>query len=349
MTTRDIRELEGLSLADRYTLRAVIGDGGMGQVYRGVHRRTRGAVAVKVMDARAVDDAALARFRREAEITAALTHPNTVRLLDFGVDDDLHYIVLEHVDGRDLSRYVRPGGQQQGFVAHTMYQVASSLAEAHAQGVVHRDVKPSNIRVRDHVGLPAFATVIDWGIARAAHDAGTGTSGVLGTLGYIAPEQIREDGRVDARSDVYALGCVAYELLAGRLPFDGLTHRTDTVTALQAHLNGAATPLRQARPSVLPELARLVMRMIDRDPARRPQSAQQLVDPLDAIKGELGAPSYHGVRLANVSRAPSEAPRSITGAYSAPVPAAPLAAGDAKTMDLATPEAIVLTEEEKKA
>ncbi len=347
MTERDVRRLEGRSLAKRFRLSALIGDGGMGQVYRGEHHRTRGAVAVKVMDARSVDGEALTRFHREAEITAALTHPNTVRLLDFGVDDDLHYIVLEYVEGRDLSRYVRAGGQQQGFVAHTMYQVASSLAEAHAQGIVHRDVKPSNVRIRNHAGLPGFATVIDWGIAHEVGGAGSDTPGVLGTLGYIAPEQIEHGGRVDARSDVFALGCVAYELLAGRLPFDGVTHETDSVTALQAHLHAAPTLLRLARPNVLPQFARLVMRMLARDPSERPQTAQHLIDPLDAIKGELGAPSYHGMRLAAASRPPSEAPRSVTAAYSAPVPAAPHTRGDAKTVDLETPEPIVLTEEKK--
>ncbi len=287
MTERKISQLAGKVLANRYELVKVIGDGGMGRVYRGVQLSTGGRVAIKIMDAWDHDAATVKRFRYEATTTASLSHPNTVRILDFGSDDDLFFLVMEYLPGTDLTRYLRREGQSDPFVAHVLLQTACSLAEAHSRGVVHRDIKPNNIMLLHHAGLPSFVKVIDFGIARAIGGPGNGTVGVLGTMGYIAPEQMKDGVQLDARTDLYSLGCVAYELLSGRLPFDGITHNSPPMDVLEAHLRGNPTPLSEAKPGVHPGLAELIMSMIRKRPDDRPPAAGELIDPLYALRREL--------------------------------------------------------------
>lgn len=287
MTERKISQLAGKVLAGRYELVKVIGDGGMGRVYRGVQLSTGGRVAIKIMDAWDHDASTVKRFRYEAETTASLSHPNTVRILDFGSDDDLFFLVMEYLPGTDLTRYLRREGQSDPFVAHVLLQTACSLAEAHSRGVVHRDIKPNNIMLLHHAGLPSFVKVIDFGIARAIGGPGNGTVGVLGTMGYIAPEQMKDGVQLDARTDLYSLGCVAYELLSGRLPFDGITHNSPPMDVLEAHLRGNPTPLSKAKPGVHPGLEELIMSMIRKRPDDRPPAAGELIDPLYALRREL--------------------------------------------------------------
>lgn len=287
MTERKISQLAGKVLAGRYELVKVIGDGGMGRVYRGVQLSTGGRVAIKIMDAWDHDAATVKRFRYEAETTASLSHPNTVRILDFGSDDDLFFLVMEYLPGTDLTRYLRREGQSDPFVAHVLLQTACSLAEAHSRGVVHRDIKPNNIMLLHHAGLPSFVKVIDFGIARAIGGPGNGTVGVLGTMGYIAPEQMKDGVQLDARTDLYSLGCVAYELLSGRLPFDGITHNSPPMDVLEAHLRGNPTPLSKARPGVNPRLAELIMGLIRKRPDDRPPAAGELIEPLYELRREL--------------------------------------------------------------
>jgi len=303
---RDVRSLAGTVLARRYQLLELIGDGGMGKVYRAAHLSTGGMVALKVMDAWDSDDATVARFRHEAETTALLTHPNTVRLIDFGYDDDLYYLVVEYVPGQDLNHYLRPGGQDQHFAVHVLYQTVASLAEAHGRGLVHRDIKPSNIRIQDHPGHPCFVRLIDWGIARTVEGLGHGTLGVIGTLGYIAPEQIRDGGVIDARTDLYALGCLAYELISGRLPFEGVSHTSAPMRILQAHLNSAPTPLHLVRAGIHPELASGVMALLQNTPEKRPRSALDVLSRLDGVRADLEGRSFGG--LPPPSRPPGTLP-----------------------------------------
>ena len=283
----DKRSLEGQLLADRYQLVRLMGSGGMGEVYRAKQISTGGRVAIKVMDASNRDAASLNRFRYEAETTARLSHPNTVRILDFGADKGFLFLVMEYLQGADLTRFLRSDGQSNAFVAHLLYQVACSLAEAHARGLVHRDIKPNNIMIIHHPGLPSFIKVIDFGIARAVGGPGHGTVGILGTIGYIAPETTQRGVRPDARSDLYSLGCVAYELLAGRLPFDGILHRSPPMEILEAHVAGRPTPLEEVRPDADPELVQLIMDLIKREPSDRPASAGELIEPLGKIRARL--------------------------------------------------------------
>lgn len=293
VSERKISQLAGKVLAGRYELVKVIGDGGMGRVYRGVQLSTGGRVAIKILDAWDHDAATVKRFRYEAETTASLSHPNTVRILDFGSDDDLFFLVMEYLPGTDLTRYLRREGQSDPFVAHVLLQTSCSLAEAHSRGVVHRDIKPNNIMLLHHAGLPSFVKVIDFGIARAIGGPGNGTVGVLGTMGYIAPEQMKDGAQLDARTDLYSLGCVAYELLAGRLPFEGITHNSPPMDVLEAHLRGNPTPLTQAKPGVHPGLADLIMSLIRKRPDDRPQAAGELIEPLYALRRELSPELAH--------------------------------------------------------
>ena len=276
--------LVGRKLAGKYVLQRPIGAGGMGSVYRAVQQGTEARVAVKILSRDTPDLRTASRFRQEAEMTARLTHPNTVRVLDFGVDDDLFFLVTEFLAGSDLTRFLRRGGQPDNFLVHVLFQVVSSLAEAHSKGVIHRDIKPNNIMLIHHVGWPSFVKVIDFGIARAVGGPGHGTKGLLGTLGYIAPEQTDSERTPDVRSDLYALGCLAYELATGQLPFDGITHRSAPLDILEAHLSSEPVPVQDIKPSVDDDVAQLIMGLLHKDPSRRPSSAGELVLPLNALK-----------------------------------------------------------------
>lgn len=279
--------LEGTVLGGKYELVRRIGAGGMGEVYRGKQLSTGGRVAVKLMDARDRPEKTLARFRYEAETTAQLTHPNTVRILDFGGEKDLLYLVMEYLSGTDLTRFLRPGGQADPFVAHVLFQVACSLTEAHSRGVIHRDIKPNNIMLLQHIGHPSFVKVIDFGIARAIAGPGHGTRGILGTIGYIAPEAVHENAQPDTRTDLYSLGCVAYELLTGRLPFDGITHQSAPMDILDAHMNGQPRHILDVKSEVDDELSELVMSLLSRDPDDRPKIAGDLVLPLHGVRSRV--------------------------------------------------------------
>ena len=282
----------------------------MGSVYRGVQLGTRGRVAVKLLSKQAPDDTIISRFRQEAEMTARLTHPNTVRLLDFGVDDSLLFLVTEYLAGTDLTRFLRAGGQPDNFLVHILFQIVGSLAEAHSKGVIHRDIKPNNVMLVHHVGWPSFVKVIDFGIARAIGGPGHGTKGLLGTLGYIAPEQTEQNRLPDVRSDLYALGCLAYELSTGRLPFHGITHQSAPLDILEAHLGGTPTPIFEHRPNIAPALGQLIMRLLSRDPTQRPNSAGELILPLNELRVRFlrEGPSN---RLAGI--APAEPSKDILG------------------------------------
>jgi serine/threonine-protein kinase len=278
----------GRILGGRFQLLQLIGRGGMGEVYRAAHLGTGGPVAIKVMDPsiRSAED--LARFRNEAEVMARLHHPNTVRIYDFGEEPDLSYLAMEFVEGRDLYRVIRPRGQGDRLVLRVLHQVAACLAEAHAAGVVHRDVKPGNIMLVDFQGHSDFVKVIDFGIAgRIGPDAGP--QPLIGTMSYLSPEQLVKGGEADARSDLYSLGIVAYELLTGRLPFEGIEHSTPPERILDAHLAGRPTPLLDVKSVVEPRLAELVMRLIRRDPAGRPANASDIVEPIDDLHREFVA------------------------------------------------------------
>jgi eukaryotic-like serine/threonine-protein kinase len=210
-------DLRGRILDGRYQLGSVLGVGGMARVYLAEDRVLQRQVAVKVLSPPYDQDPLFVeRFRREARTAAGLSHPNIVAVFDSGSDGEQHYLVMEYVAGQSLAELLAHQGRlvprRAGELAS---QVCAALAAAHTQGVVHRDVKPGNVLV----GGDGLVKVTDFGIAKAAtsHTL-TGSGMVLGTAAYLSPEQAR-GGPVDARSDLYGLGCVLYELLTGTPPF----------------------------------------------------------------------------------------------------------------------------------
>ncbi|MGH2862357.1 MAG: protein kinase domain-containing protein, partial [Solirubrobacteraceae bacterium] len=269
-------------LADRYELLEVLGRGGMGVVYRARDRVLDRIVAVKVLPLdRAQDPTSVARFEREALAAAGLSDRNIVAVFDSGTDRQTRFIVMEYLSGRSLSELLHERGALSAAEAvDVTVQVAAALAAAHRAGIVHRDIKPANVMLDQQ----RHAKVLDFGIARlTAGISLTQTATVLGSAQYLAPELCR-GAPADARSDIYALGCVVYELLTGQPPFTG------ELPAAIVHQQISVTPRspRELNPAIPPALDALVLAMLAKDPDRRPQDAGELVT---ALPGALVAPS----------------------------------------------------------
>ncbi len=273
------------TLAGRYDLDEVLGRGGMGTVYRAADRVLGRSVAVKLLPGLLAehDPTSVARFEREARAAAALNHPAVVAIYDTGADENTRFIVMELVSGRSLEAIVRDeGGLDPDRAASIAAQVADALAAAHAAGIVHRDVKPANVMVAEDGSVK----VLDFGIARAT-DATTLTqaSSVVGTAAYMSPEQALGKP-ADERSDIYALGCALYAMLAGHPPFTG----DATAALLHQHANVAPRALRTENARVSPELDALVMQMLAKSPADRPRSAGEVRDRLRSLGARRPGP-----------------------------------------------------------
>jgi eukaryotic-like serine/threonine-protein kinase len=274
--------MNGSVLGDRYRVEARIGAGGMAEVYRGFDPVLNRTVAIKVLLPQFARDASFVeRFRREAQAAARLNHPNIVAAYDTGADGDTQYIVMEFVEGRTLAEFLaagrRPTPVQSAEIAE---KICGALAAAHAQGVIHRDIKPGNIMVtRD-----GTVKVMDFGIARITTGVETApqTSAVLGTATYLSPEQA-QGGPVDARTDIYSLGTVLYEMLAGRPPFTG----ESPVAIAYKQVNETPVPPSQVNADVPPRLDAVVMRALSKNPANRYQTAEDFAEDLDrVVKGQ---------------------------------------------------------------
>ena len=270
--------LTGTVLADRYELRGFLGRGGMGEVYEAVDRRLDRTVAVKVLRSElGADRRFVARFHREARTAARLAHPSIVAVHDFGTEGDRAFLVMEHVPGTTLTEMARRHGRPSpARVAQIGADVAQALAHAHARGVVHRDVAPGNVMVRDDGAVK----VLDFGIARAAISSGHGGSVTAhGTVAYAAPEVLAgETG--DQRVDVYGLGAVLYELLAGTPPFRG----TDGAARLRAT---DPPRLREHDPSIPAGLEETVLRCLSAAPDGRDADAGVLASELQRLAAYL--------------------------------------------------------------
>src|SRR5262249_39584481 len=263
----------------KYQLGELLGQGGMGAVYRSFHPLLNRPVAVKVMLATiAADPQAHQRFLREAQIVAALSHPNIVNIFDVDIQDGKPYIVMDFAEGGSLAARLRSGPIGLDEALRLAIPLADALAYAHGQGLIHRDLKPANVLLRPD-GSPVLA---DFGLARAAIvDSAaqiTATGAVLGTLAYMAPEQF--GGRpTDARADIYAFGVMLYEMLTGRVPFDG-----DSAQVMFGHLQQLPPPPRQLNPALPDGAERLVLRMLEKDPDARPQNAAEVAEALRALQ-----------------------------------------------------------------
>src|SRR5262249_34398118 len=213
----------------QYALEENLGAGGMGTVYKARHAMLRRPTAVKLLDVDKMSDAAVARFEREVQLTSGLTHPNTVAVFDYGrTPDGIFYYAMEYLDGMNLDDLVKKhGALPEARMAFILRQVCGSLAEAHAAGLVHRDIKPANIFLTRRGGLHDFVKVLDFGLVKAldGQDKANVTSpnALIGTPLYLAPEAMNHPDRVDARTDVYAVGAVGYFLLTGTPVFTGST------------------------------------------------------------------------------------------------------------------------------
>ena len=274
--------LAGTVIAGRYELLDRIGSGSMGAVYRARHRSHGGMVAVKVLRAGLADSPeSRKRFGIEARNGAALTHPNTVRVIDSGADGDLLFLVMEYLQGRPLSAVLAgQGALPWPRCVRIATQILKSLREAHARGIVHRDVKPSNLMLLDLPDEPDFVKVVDLGISRSLDASGAGTQGAIGTAAYIPPEQWR-DADVDDRADLYSTGCVLFEMLAGRTPFQAASF----AGYFRLHAETPPPDPRGLMPGDTPrDLVDLVLSLLRKDPRDRPESAQAVLEALAGIR-----------------------------------------------------------------
>ena len=261
-----------------YRLTALIERGGMGAVFRAIDEPLQRPVAVKIVtDA----DADLrARFRREAEIVARITHPNVVQIHGVGEHAGIPYFAMELVEGVSLARRLASGGPMEPVEALRLAAtIARGLHAAHERGIVHRDVKPSNVLLAG-----AVPKIVDFGVARAGESGLTGTGEILGTADYMSPEQA-QGLTLDHRSDIYSLGVTLFRMLAGTLPFSS----ESAVGVIYKHVNLPAPDLREARPDLAPEIGQLLAEMLAKQPTQRPESAALLADRLEALAETLAS------------------------------------------------------------
>jgi serine/threonine-protein kinase len=306
-TLRPVSNLLGQTLDGRYRLDAIIGSGGMGTVYRATHVTIGKTLAVKVLAQEfAGDDMFRRRFLREAQAVSQISHHNVVEVSDFGVTPTGSlYLVMEFLEGESLSDMLdREGGLGWARAKPLVLQVCRALQSAHDKGILHRDVKPENCMRIARSDNPDFIKVLDFGLAKMLMaEAGVDVSlsikggGIMGTPEYMSPERIRGQ-TLDARSDVYALGVLAYELITGCVPYSG-DHYTKV---LDQQLNAAPVPLRKVSPSldIGKGIEAVVLRALEKQPEGRFASAGEFADALE--RAETPAASPHAADTGAASR-----------------------------------------------
>jgi serine/threonine-protein kinase len=260
----------------QYALEEKIGEGGMGEVYRARHAMLRRPTAVKLLSGEG-SESQLRRFEKEVQLTARLTHPNTISIFDYGrTPDGVFYYAMELLDGLSLEELVQQDGPQPaGRVIHIVRQVCAALKEAHGTGLIHRDIKPANIHLCRRGDVPDFVKVLDFGLVREVKSSGEVTrsnvDAVVGTPLYMSPESIVTPDRIDARADLYGLGCVAYHLVTGAPPFEG-----QTIVEVCAHHLHTPPPAPSQRRPVPEDLERIMLSCLAKAPGDRPESAEAL-------------------------------------------------------------------------
>ena len=267
----------GKMLDDRYEILELIGTGGMANVYKARCHRLNRLVAIKILKSDLADNADFRRrFHDESQAVAQLSHANIVSVYDVSTNPDREYIVMELIDGITLKQYMERRGRMDWRESlHFITQIMRGLSHAHSRGIIHRDIKPQNIMVlRD-----GSVKVADFGIACLANAGQTLTQEALGSVHYISPEQARGD-RIDARSDIYSAGVVLYEMLTGRLPFEG----DSAVSVAIQHLSSVPLAPRDIDPSIPEPLELICMKAMNSDPNKRYASADAMIEDLEKFR-----------------------------------------------------------------
>ncbi len=352
--SRDEKGWIGRLIGGRFRVKSVLGEGGMGIVYEGEQQMGSKVrrVAIKTLHSHLSNDASvLARFHRECGTVSALEHPNTIKFYDFGTEDDgTLYIAMEFIDGIGIDKVIQNEGTfSPARVAKIMEQICGALDEAHDQGVIHRDLKPENIVLTERLGKKDFVKVLDFGIAARTESADaqaeaklTQQGMVLGTPPYMSPEQFT-GVELDRRSDVYSLGCMAYEMLTAQLPF---TADTPWQWATQ-HMTATPFPIDQA-PSggaVPPQMRKAVMRALEKDPNDRPPTAGEFLAELET--GLAGQQGLIAAATEEMQAMPSLA--DSRGSSVTPSPAVGVSAATSTQSEMSATQQFVVPTEKSKA
>jgi eukaryotic-like serine/threonine-protein kinase len=309
----------GKIIDDRYEIQARIGEGGMGVVYRARQTSIDRVIALKMLNQQMAEDQQwVQRFYNEAKACSRLQHPNTIRMFDFGqTRDGRLFMTMEFLDGMTLRQAIATQSPMPpNRVLKVLIQCCASLAEAHSIGIIHRDIKPDNVFLLNMAGSPDFVKLLDFSVAKLLQENDrmrTQAGVVFGTPQYMSPEQ----GRglpLDARSDIYALGILAYEMLTGRVPFND----ENPMNVLHMHLRSELPPL---PPTVAPEMQQVVRRALEKEPGRRYQSAGEMMQHCQAVFAQVqgGGPSIGAAGVPKTMIAPMPAALGQAG----PFPGAP--------------------------
>ncbi|HEX9698847.1 MAG TPA: protein kinase [Acidobacteriota bacterium] len=310
--------MAGIALIGRllghYEVVELLGAGGMGEVYLGRDPRLGRNVAIKVLPAEfATSPERLARFEQEARAAAALNHPHIAAVYDVGSEGDVHFIVQEHLQGQSLRQRLDRGAQPLTEALSLAIEVGEALAAAHKAGIIHRDLKPDNIFVTEE----GHAKILDFGLAKLTEVAaaggaavsrsptvlGTVAGQVMGTAGYMSPEQVHGDAGIDQRADLFAFGCVLYEMAAGRRAFGGET----VLDTLHAIARTEPRPLAEIKPNLPAELQRILRKCLAKDRGARYQAAADLIVDLRALAGEVESGTAGSIEHAPAAPAPPAA------------------------------------------
>jgi eukaryotic-like serine/threonine-protein kinase len=278
----------GRTIAGRYLIEEELGSGGMGTVYRARHQVIGRSVALKFLEPSLVrNERQRKRFLGEARAANQINHEHIIDITDFGeTEDGLVYMVMEYLEGRTLSDEIQLGPMAARRALRIATQIARGLARAHELGVVHRDIKPANIYLVRRKADPDYVKLLDFGVARIEHDLRiTGQGTIVGTPEYIAPEQIHT-AAANPSADLYSLGCVLFEMLTGRLPFEG-----KTTILLVKHLNDPPPKPSSVLAGIPHEIDQLVLRLLQKQPSQRYRDAYHLIEALDQLLDPLAATS----------------------------------------------------------